>query len=105
MSRMILERGAKHPFIVQDPRICAGVPTVKGTRIRVMDIALEYDRLGWSPDEIVRQHPHVTLSQIHDALSYYYEHQATMDRHFKDNLAAIAKMKRHYPSKLTKRLG
>jgi len=24
-------------------------------------------------DEIIRAHPHLTLAQIHDALSYYYE--------------------------------
>ena len=36
-------------------------------------IAVEYERMGMSPDEIVDAHPHLTLAQAHDALSYYYE--------------------------------
>ena len=35
------------------------------------------DRLAhhWDADEIQRQHPHLTLGQIHSCLAYYYDHQ------------------------------
>ena len=33
-----------------------------------------------SPEDLAREFPHLNLSQIHDALSYYYEHQADIDR-------------------------
>ncbi len=35
---------------------------------------------GLTPEELARKFPHLTLSQIHDALSYYYEHQQKIDQ-------------------------
>jgi hypothetical protein len=34
---------------------------------------------GWSPDEIRRQHPHLTLAEVHAAMGYYYDHQPEID--------------------------
>jgi len=34
---------------------------------------------GWSPEETHFQHPHLSLAQIHGALTYYYEHQSELD--------------------------
>jgi uncharacterized protein (DUF433 family) len=48
---------------------------IKGTRIAVSTI-VGYIRLGESPESIAQNVLlHLTLAQIHDALSYYYEHQ------------------------------
>jgi uncharacterized protein (DUF433 family) len=57
---------------------------VAGTRIRIVDIALEYEYLSCSPDEIIAAHPHLKLEQIHDALSYYYENRAEIDKRIKE---------------------
>jgi uncharacterized protein (DUF433 family) len=65
--------------------VCDGSPTIAGTRTRVIDIAIEYEGLGRSPDEIMRSHPHVSLYHIHDALSYYYENREELDRKIKQN--------------------
>ncbi|KXK30253.1 MAG: hypothetical protein UZ01_01390 [Candidatus Brocadia sinica] len=62
-----------HPYIATDPGIAKGSPVISGTRIRVIDIAIEYDRIGLTPDQIIDAHPHLTLEAVHDALSYYYE--------------------------------
>ncbi len=51
-----------HPFIVKNMDICGGSPIVDGTRTRVIDIAIEYEMLGLSPDEIIRSHPPIALS-------------------------------------------
>jgi len=32
-----------------------------------------------SPEQMHVQYPHLSLAQIHAALSYYYEHQAELD--------------------------
>jgi len=64
----------RHPYITRKQGVCGGKPIIAGTRIKVAQIAIEYDRMGWSADEIVQVHPHLTLAQIHDALSYYYDH-------------------------------
>ncbi|MBM3237481.1 DUF433 domain-containing protein [Candidatus Poribacteria bacterium] len=78
-----------HPYITQNPKICNGNPVIAGTRMRVIDIAIKYDRLGWSPDEIVDEYPHLDLVKIHDALSYYYEHQTELDAEIAARLKKI----------------
>lgn len=68
-----------HAYLARNSGISGGSLVLKGTRIRVIDIALEYEYLGKSPDEIVRAHPHLSLAQVHDAISYYYENQRNLD--------------------------
>lgn len=52
---------------------------VEGTRTKVVEIVLDRLAHNWDPDEIQRQHPHLTLAQIHSALAYYYDHQKEID--------------------------
>ncbi|HSZ57103.1 MAG TPA: hypothetical protein VK797_15655 [Tepidisphaeraceae bacterium] len=33
----------------------------------------------WDAEQIQRQHPHLSLAQIHSALANYYDHQAQLD--------------------------
>ena len=68
-----------HPYIAFRKDIGNGSPIIAGTRTRVSNI-IAYYKLGFSPEELVREFPHLTLSQIHDALSYYYEHQREVDK-------------------------
>jgi len=48
-------------------------------RIRVAMIVMDYLAYGWSPDEVRRQHPHLTLAEVHAAMGYYYDHQEEID--------------------------
>jgi len=66
-------------YIVQDPGICGGKPRIKGTRIKVQHVAVEYEYMGWMPDKICDAHPHLTLAQVHAALAYYYDHKPQID--------------------------
>lgn len=91
---------AKHPYITQNRRICGGSPVIKGTRVRVIDVAIEYEKLGYTPDQIVDAHPHLTLPQVHDALSFYYENQEELDERIASGDALIAELKKRYPSKI-----
>ncbi len=43
--------------IVRDEGICGGQPRIAGTRIKVQHIAIEYERLGWTADQICEAHP------------------------------------------------
>jgi len=45
------------------------------SRIRVAQIVMDYLAYGWSPDEMCRQHPYVTQSEVHAAMTYYFDHQ------------------------------
>lgn len=64
------------PHVVIDDK---GVARVAGSRIRVIDLALERNGEGWTPEQIHEQHPHLTLGQIYAALAYYYDHKAELD--------------------------
>jgi uncharacterized protein (DUF433 family) len=66
--------------IVRDEGICGGQPRIAGTRLKVQHIALEYERLGWTPDQICQAHPGITLAQVHAALSYYFDHKEETDK-------------------------
>ena len=78
---------------------------ISGTRIRVIDIAIEYDRAGLTPDQIIDAHPHLTLEAVHDALSYYYEKRDFFDEEIKKKIKAIEKIARKKSSILKKALG
>jgi uncharacterized protein (DUF433 family) len=56
-----------------------GVPWIRGANTKVVEVVLDKMAYGWSPEEMHFQHPHLSLAQIHAALSYYYEHQAEVD--------------------------
>ena len=81
-----------HPYVEINPEKCSGSPVIKGTRIRVVDVAIEYEYLNRTPDEIVNAHPHIKLEQIHDALSYYYENRAELDEKIRADEQFIEKL-------------
>lgn len=56
-----------------------GIPWITGVNTKVCEVVLDKIAYGWSPEEMHRQHPHLSMAQIHAALSYYYEHQADVD--------------------------
>ncbi len=58
-----------------------------------------------TPDDIMAGYPHLNLSQIHDALSYYYEHKETIDRKWKKAMESVETLKNLYPSVLEKKIG
>lgn len=100
----VAEKETKHPFISIDPKISGGQPVIRGSRIKVMDIAIWYDLMGMSADKIVDEYPHLRLEHIHDALSYYYEHKTALDKKYKGDQAILAQLKKRYPSKLRAKL-
>lgn len=53
-----------HPSIVKKEDVCNGSPIIEGTRTRVIDIAIEYEVLGHSPDVIIDGHPYLNLTQV-----------------------------------------
>jgi uncharacterized protein (DUF433 family) len=56
-----------------------GRPWIGGTKVKVIEVVLDHTAYGFSPAEIHLQHPHLSLAQIHAALSYYYDHQVEID--------------------------
>jgi Protein of unknown function (DUF433) len=58
-------------------------------RVRVAMIVMDYLAYGWSPDEIRRQHPHLTLAEVHSAMGYYYDHQGEIDTEITTELVEV----------------
>jgi uncharacterized protein (DUF433 family) len=57
---------------------------IAGTPFKVRQIALDHVAYGWGADEIQREHPQLTLGQIHSALGYYYDHKEELDREIEE---------------------
>src|SRR5688572_21138913 len=55
-----------------------------GTRVRVLDIYAMAELQRQTPDEIVDALPHLTLSQVHEALAYYFANRDEIVRQFRE---------------------
>lgn len=71
-------------YIVKDSEILNGEPIIKGTRTPVRAI-VETWRLGVAPEEIPKGMPHLTLSQVFAALTYYSDRQEEINNYIEKN--------------------
>jgi uncharacterized protein (DUF433 family) len=68
-----------HPHIIRIPGVQGGEPIVRDAYKTVRGI-IELTRQGLSPEQIADDHgPPLTVAGVHDALSYYYDHQEEME--------------------------
>ena len=74
-----------HPYIVSHKDYCGGSPVIKGTKFPVRSVVNYILRQGLSPEELVKEFPHLTLAQVYDALSYYYDHVGDIERELEEN--------------------
>jgi uncharacterized protein (DUF433 family) len=70
-----------------------GVVWIDDTNTKVIEVVLDQLAYGWSPEEIHFQHPHLSLAQIHAALSYYHDHQSELDAEIQRQLAEVESLK------------
>jgi len=99
-EQAVRDTTTNHPYIVKNKNICSGSPIIDGTRTKVIDIAIEYEMLARSPDEIISSHPYLNLSQVHDALSYYYENRDELDQKIEQDQEFVKQLKKTFPSKM-----
>ncbi|MFL5807795.1 MAG: DUF433 domain-containing protein [Roseiflexaceae bacterium] len=66
-----------------------GVAWVDNTNTKVIEIVEDVLAYGWSAEEIHFQHPHLSLAQIHAALSFYYDNQQQFDAQIAADLVAF----------------
>ncbi len=66
-----------------------GVAWLDETNVKVIEVVLDKIAYGSSAEEIHFQHPHLSLSQIYAALSYYYDHQADLDAEIERRLQEV----------------
>ena len=82
-----------------------GTPFIVGTTMKVKELVAERLAWGWSPEEILLNHPYLSLGQIFSALAYYADHQAEIDRAIEADAQLTAELRqRTKPSPLVSRL-
>ncbi len=74
----------KHPYIVVRQDYCGGRPVIAGTKFPVHSVVTYVLRQGVAPEELVKEFSHLTLAQVYDALSYYYDYRNDIDRDLRE---------------------
>jgi uncharacterized protein (DUF433 family) len=67
-----------YPHIVKEPGYCGGKAAIDWTRVRVNNLAW-LAKQGLTPQQMLEHYPDLTLSQVHAALTYYYDHPAEIE--------------------------
>jgi uncharacterized protein (DUF433 family) len=57
----------------------AGVPWIEGTTTKVIEVVLNKESTGSTPEELQSEMPHLSLAQIYTALTYYHAHKSALD--------------------------
>ncbi len=56
-----------------------GVAWIGDSNTKVIEVASDHVAFGWEAEEIHAAHPHLSVAQIHAALSFYHDHKAELD--------------------------
>ncbi len=91
---MATELKTEHPHIVRVPGVLGGEPVIAGTRVGVAFIA-RLLQAGEEPGEIVAAYPDLPPAAVYDAISYFLDHRAEIDKLIADST----------PESLAKRYG
>jgi uncharacterized protein (DUF433 family) len=86
------------------PNVCGGKPRIAGHRIKVQDIVIWHQTMGLSPDEIVSQHPTITLSDVYAALAYYHDHLDEIRQQIQEDEAYASELQAKTPSLVEQKL-
>ncbi len=92
-----------HQHIEATPGIAGGKPRIKGHRISVQDIVIWHERMGRSAEEIASEY-RLTLADVYAALTYYYDHQAKINKAIEEEKNFIEQMRKKHPSLVQKKL-
>ncbi len=69
------------------------VPYIAGTTMKLVELVSSHITYGWSPEEIHFQHPYLSMSQIHSALAYYWDHKTTLDADIQKRFEQVEKLR------------
>jgi uncharacterized protein (DUF433 family) len=75
-------------LIERSPEIRKGRPCIAGTGVTVRRIA-GWHNMGLAPEEIAAKMEHLTLAQIHAALTYYHANRDEIDSDIAAEDAAV----------------
>lgn len=90
-------------YIISDPDIVGGKPRIKGHRITVQNVVIWHEQMGYSIEEIASLY-HLSLSQVHSALAYYFDHKDEIDQSITESETFVETIRQKTPSLLARRL-
>jgi uncharacterized protein (DUF433 family) len=70
-----------------------GVPIISGTTTKVIEIVQDHQAHHWHAEDICRQHPYLSLAQVHAPLTYYYDHEQEMEQDIDRRRRRVADIK------------
>lgn len=80
-------------------------PTLAGTTMKVKELIAERLAWGWSAEELLINHPDLTLGKVYSALAYYADHQDEIDAAIEADVALAQQWRQDAePSPLVARL-
>ncbi len=82
-------------LITSSPNIRGGRPRIAGTGVTVQRIVGWY-KLGLSPEEIATEVGHLSLAQVHAALTFYHANQDEIETAIERDEREAEKLKREY---------
>lgn len=98
------DAGATHSladYITKTPGVCGGQPRIAGTRIKIKHIYTWVECMGMTPAQVVAEHPHLTMAQVHAALAYYWSHREEIHQDIEKEEKLVAELKaKAGPSKI-----
>jgi uncharacterized protein (DUF433 family) len=69
-----------------------GVAWIDQTRVKVIEVAMDWIANRSSAEEMHLQYPHLSVAQFHAALGYYHDHKEAFDKAIAESLARSEKM-------------
>jgi uncharacterized protein (DUF433 family) len=86
-----------YPHISKTPGVCGGKACIDGTRIRVMDIVVLHEQ-GMPPEQMLEHYSSrpLTLSEVHAAIAYYYDHKDEIEASFAEDERFIERLDRQW---------
>ena len=74
----VQKKRVAHPYVTRKRGVCGGRSIIKGTRFPVSSVVIHYRR-GLTAEDILRDFPQLTPTQVYGALAYYFDHQDEID--------------------------
>lgn len=93
-----------YPYIIKEEGYCGGKAAIGDTRVRVNNVVFLHKQ-GKTAQEVLVEYPDLSLSQVHSALAYYYDHQGEIDAELARDEGADERYERRKAETLAHRRG
>jgi uncharacterized protein (DUF433 family) len=69
------------------------IPVIADTTMKVVELITSVKEYKWSPEQLHENYPHISMSKIYAALSYYWDHKLEIDTDIERRYQLVEKMR------------